>query len=225
MKKQALLLVGSAHQPRSTSQSLGEYLLERLAKGGLDTETLFLHRALRSEETTEELLAAVDRADPVILAFPLYVDTLPYLVTRTLELLAAHRQDRDLPGGQRLLVIVNCGFPEAAHNAVALEICRRFARETGFTWAGGLALGGGGAINGRPLSQVQGLARNVIRALDMTAEALLRGEAAPPAAVALMERPMIPAWLYIRIGHRLWKRQARKYGTSGRLMARPFVPS
>lgn len=43
--------------------------------------------------------------------------------------------------------IVNSGFPEAFHNDTALAILRRFAAETGFQWAGGLALGGGGTID------------------------------------------------------------------------------
>ena len=48
--------------------------------------------------------------------------------------------------------LANCGFPEAHHNRTALEICAQFAAAAGMTWAGGLALGAGGAVHGQPLS-------------------------------------------------------------------------
>jgi hypothetical protein len=48
--RKALLLVGSAKpEGSSTSESLGGYLLDRLAERGWQTETVLLHRALRTE--------------------------------------------------------------------------------------------------------------------------------------------------------------------------------
>ena len=90
------------------------------------------------------LLAAVDAADIVILAFPLYVDGLPYLVTQALEQIAARRAalqtDIRRP---RFLAIANCGFPEVQHNATALAICRQFADEAGFALGGRAGAGRG----------------------------------------------------------------------------------
>jgi len=142
-QKRALLLVGSAKRPHSTSESLGRYLLGQLAGRGYETEALLIHRALKSDQGRGELLAAVERADLLLLAFPLYVDTLPALVIRALEAIAEHRRGGQGSGGGRLVAIANCGFPEASHNDTALAVCRRFAAEAGFEWAGGLALGGG----------------------------------------------------------------------------------
>ena len=79
---------------------------------------------MRTEERTGELLAAVDRADLVILAFPLYVDSLPYLVTQALEQIAARRAGETDIRRPLFLAIANCGFPEVRHNATALAICR-----------------------------------------------------------------------------------------------------
>ena len=222
MSTHSLLLIGSPRR-RSTSESLGGYLLERLAEKGFETERLHLHRILKSKAVRDELLTATDRADLVILASPLYVDCLPYPVIEALETLAAHRQERQPRQGQRLLALLNCGFPEVEHNATALDICHQFAREAGFEWAGGLALGGGGAINGRPLAQVQGLARHAIRALELAAEALAQGQPVPPEAVALMAKPLVPTWLYVRAAHLNWKRAARKYGVQKQLEARPYT--
>jgi hypothetical protein len=219
---QVLLLVGSAKRPRSTSESLGTYLLDRLADQGFETETVLLHRALRSEAGRKALLDATDRADLLVLAFPLYVDTLPYLVTRAMECIAAHRAGAPRPN-QRLVALANCGFPEAHHNSTALAICRRFAQETGLQWAGGLALGAGQAIDGRPLSEAGGMARHVVESLDLATEALASGAPVPPEAVETMARPLMPTWAYMHMGRLGWRMQARKHGAHRRLDARPYA--
>jgi hypothetical protein len=218
-----LLLVGSAKRPQSTSESLGTYLLERLAERGFETEKLLLHRLIRSEQGRQQLLDATGRADLLVVAFPLYVDTLPYLVTRALEWIAGHRRAGAARPQQRLLAIANCGFPEAQHNDVALAICRLFAREGGLEWAGGLALGAGQAINGQPLSQASGMARNVVGSLDAAAEALAEGQPLPSAVQEAMARPLIPAWAYMRMGGLGWRLEARKHGAHRRLHAQPYA--
>jgi hypothetical protein len=158
----------------------------------------------------------------LVIAFPLYVDSLPYLVIRAMEHIARHRQARGEGKSQRLVSIANCGFPEAHQNDTALAICRQFAREAGFEWAGGLALGGGEAINGKSLSQVKGMARNVIKSLDLTADALAEGQMVPQEAVGAMATPITPAWAYALLGGMGWKRRAKKHGAQKKLRDRPY---
>jgi hypothetical protein len=220
----AVLLVGSAKPTgASTSEALGTYLLERLAARGLQTETRHVARALRTEARTQELLHAVDRADLVVLAFPLYVDSLPYLATAALERIATHRQAQPSPAPASFLAIANCGFPEARHNTTALAICQQFAGAAGYTWAGGLALGAGGALSGRRLVDVRGMARNVLAALDATAAALAAGEPVPAQAIELMARPILPTRAYVLLGGLGWLAQARRHRVLTRLGARPFA--
>ena len=219
----ALLLVGSAKPAgQSTSEALGSYLAQKLAERDVLFTTLHVARAMRTEERTAALLAAVDAADIVILAFPLYVDGLPYLVTQALEQIAAHRAGETDVRRSLFLAIANCGFPEAAHNATALAICRQFADAAGFAWAGGLALGEGGAIAGRALAQAGGMVRNVVAALDLAAAALAKGEPVPAEASAHMARPFIPTRAYMWMGDLGWLRQARQNRVLTRLGARPF---
>lgn len=223
-EKQVLLLVGSAKRPRSNSQALGNYLCQRLETEGYRTETLRLSRALRFPAGQAALLEATDRASLIVLAFPLYVDSLPYLVVRALELIAAHRQDREEGGTQRLVALANSGFPEAHHNDTALAICQQFAAEAGFRWAGGLALGGGEALGGHSPAERGGMARHVVEALDLAAVALARGEEVPAEAVAAMARPLIPPRAYLWMGSLGWWLRARKHGAGRRLRARPYLP-
>jgi hypothetical protein len=221
MNPRVLLLLGSAKKPRSNSESLGAYLIEQLNARGFESETILLHQALWTDEARAALFAAVDRADLVALAFPLYVDTLPYLVTKTLELIAAQRAN-GATKRQRLVALVNCGFPEARHCDTAIAICRQFARETNFDWVGGLALGGGEVLNGRPLRELGGMTRHVVRALDLTADALAKDEPIPQPAIDLMAKPLVPNWMYTLIGGYGWKQRAKKFGAEKNLRARPY---
>jgi hypothetical protein len=221
----ALLLIGSPRMKRSASFTLGRYLLDQLAEHDVAGETHFVKKDLRSDEATDELIDAVIRADLVILSTPLYVDSLPAPVTRALEILSQHLDQSNHPARQQFVAICNSGFPEAEHNDIALAICEQFAHATGFTWAGGLALGGGGVVQGRSLTESEGRARNVITALDQTAEALARGDAVPEEAQALMRKPIIPPWMYRTIGQIGWHVQARTYGQFGKLRQRPWAAS
>lgn len=177
--RRALLIVGSpkTNEP-STSSALGGFLVDGLKKRGWETESLTLRASLNRPEGEGELLSVVKRAGLIHLVFPLYADALPYLVTKALAVIAAHRRAGREASPQRLMTIVNSGFPETHQNAVAMAICREFATQSGFTWAGGLAFGAGGVIGGQSLTQAKRQGppvRNVIAALEMTATCLAEG--------------------------------------------------
>ncbi|MFM7886652.1 MAG: hypothetical protein ACKPCM_08180 [Pseudanabaena sp.] len=149
----ALLLVGSPKvRSPSTSGVLGGYVLEQLKQRGWEIESLTLRGNLLRVEGQATFLASVERADLLILASPLYIDSLPFLVIRALEVIAAHYSSHPQIRTKRLFAISNNGFPETHHNAIALAICQRFAVDTGIVWAGGLAMGAGEALSsGLPL--------------------------------------------------------------------------
>jgi hypothetical protein len=138
-----------------------------------------------------------------------------------MELLAG---DVELNQGNQkaFAAIVNCGFPESRHTEVALKICRRFAKEIGMRWLGGLGLGGGEAIAGKPLEKAGWLVRNVRRSLQLSAESLSELRTISDEAMELMSKPLVSAWLYRLLGDWGWKRKAKHYGTHKNLMARPF---
>ena len=222
--KKVLLLVGSPKGSGSTSEALGSYLLERMGERGMGTEVARVPSSLRTEEERKGLLHAVGSADLLILATPLYADSLPSGVTRLLEIVAAEGDRRPGHGGKSFAALINCGFPEARQCDTAIAICRCFAREAGMEWAGGLALGGGESIGGRPLKETGGVARNARKALDLAAEALSEGRQVPGEAVSLMARPTVPAWMYTVIGDIGWRLKARRRGTGTRMRDRPYWP-
>lgn len=220
--RRALLLVGSPRTRKSTSNSLGGYLFEYLGQKSIQTETVYLHTVLRSTEKMQALLAAVDAADLVLLAFPLYVDSLPAPVIEALERIAAQRAKT--PTRKLFAAIANCGFPEAHHNDTALAICETFARQAGFAWAGSLSLGAGeGLVHGVALNEMDGRALPLKKALDLAAEALAQGQAIPQAAQAFLAKPFIPGWLYRWLGGFGWKQQAKGWGVEKSLKRQPYA--
>ena len=91
--RNALLIVGSPKtHKRTTSDVCGGYLLEKMQSHGWKTEKLTLKRGIDREKGQSELCAAIDRADLIILAFPLYVNSLPHLATKALEVIADHKK-------------------------------------------------------------------------------------------------------------------------------------
>ncbi len=221
--RRALLLVGSPRTRKSTSNSLGGYLFEQLSAQSIQTETIYLHTVLRSPEKMNALFKALDTAQLVMLAFPLYVDSLPAPVIEALERIAAHRTSHDQTTRQLFAAIANCGFPEVHHNAAALAICEIFVQQSGFDWAGSLALGAGeGLVHGVPLNEAGGQALPIKKSLEMAAEALAQGKPIPQAAQDLLAKPVIPGWLYRLIGGFGWKQQAKKYGAEKSLKRQPY---
>jgi len=158
-----------------------------------------------------------------LLAFPLYVDSLPAPVIATLEKIAEHRKDKGSPIS--FASIANCGFPEAHHNNTALAICSEFARQNNFTWMGSLALGGGeGLVHGVPLNEMDGRAIPLKKALDLSAEALANGEVIPQLARDILAKPVIPNWMYKLFGGIGWKQNAKQYGMEKELRRKPYQP-
>ena len=216
--RRAVLLVGSPRTKKSTSASLGGYLMEQLAARGIETETMQIYTQFNSAEHVKQSLEKLDRADLVVLAFPLYVDSLPAPVIAALEKIAAHRN-----ASQRFAAIANCGFPEASHNDTALAICEEFAAQTGMTWLGSLSLGAGeGMVHGKPLNELGGQGASFRKSLDLAAAALVEGNPIPQAARDLLAKPLIPVWVYKLFGGMGWKRSAKKYGMQKSLRRQPY---
>lgn len=218
--KHALLLVGSV-RARSSSAGLAKGLGDLLMSQGLTAETMLLIPDTLNRNW-DGLLAAWERADLIVLSFPLYVDSLPSYVIRGLEMLAGWHQGRDTNTTKEFAAICNSGFPEASQNQTALSICELFAGQMGLRWLGGLPLGGGGALGGNTPQESGGMMRNVVDALKLAASALASGECIPDQAVELISKPFIPASLYRIVGGRSFKQQAEKNGVVHQVKARPY---
>jgi multimeric flavodoxin WrbA len=206
-KKSALLLVGSPKGLKSSSGSLGRYLVNGLKETGFEGEVLHIHPMIKSEEGYKKLFSAIDSSDIIIFASPLYIDSIPAPVIAAMESIVKNRKATTTSKKQQLVALVNSGFPEPVQIATALAIYQQFAREAGFFWAGGLAYASGqAAIDGRPLDKIGFMARNVRKSLDLAARALSEGKSIPEEARVISAKPLIPVWLFLPIGNIFWWR-------------------
>lgn len=216
--RQAALLVGSA-RPRgeSTSESLARGLAEKLEQQGVSTGLVHVIDFIKPGRRREAALATLGEADLLVVAAPLYVDGLPGLALKALQQIAAR------PGRlHRVAGLLNSGYPEAGHNRSAMAQLRCFAHDAGLGWAGGLAMGAGEVLHGKPLATMPVMLRSQIGALEKAATALAGGLGIPPAASAAMARPILPAWLFRLAAKLRWFLDARRQGTPwNALGARP----
>ncbi len=67
------------------------------------------------------------------------------------------------------------------------------------------------------------MARNVKKALDLTARALSEEKAISEEATNLMAKSIIPRTLYMWMGNRGWKQQAKKNRVLDRIRAQPHL--
>ena len=234
--RRALLIVGSPKvSSPSTSGVLGSYVLKQLEERGWETTTLTLRRNLLKDEGQAELLDEADRANLILLVFPLYIDSLPFLLMKALEVMAEQLNQGRRRARKGFAAIVNNGFPESYQNAPAVAICRRFAIDTNVTWLGGLAMGGGEALfRGQPFEKTN---RNsppvdhVRNALDLAASALADGQPIPGEAIHLIKKTPIPflpfrLWrrFFIRVANKRWRRIAAEYQVEpDAMLAKPYA--
>ena len=228
MKSQkAVLLIGSPKGKNSASMALGKSLLTALSSRGVTSETHIIRPALDSEEKTVAMGEAAERADIVIFSFPLYVDHLPAPVIWALERIAERRKESPSTSQPWLVSLTQSGLGETHQNRPAVETMHRFADLTGFRWAGGLAMGMGGAMIGGKPGQRDGMLRNVFRGIDFAADALAEGRPIPDEAVTLLGRKLMPRWLYVIGGNFGWRQLKRKHaktkGAKIDLYARPYA--
>ena len=67
------------------------------------------------------------------------------------------------------------------------------------------------------------MVRNVKKFLDVTALALSEGRAIPEEATKHMAKSILPRRLYVWMGNRGWKYEAKKNGITERIRAQPHL--
>ena len=226
--KKAILLIGSPKGNNSSSASLGSYLLKKIEKYDILSETVHIHSEISTEAKTALFLDKVEEADFIILAAPLYVDTLPAKVIKALSLIAAKRKklyydDIKSAKNQSFVAVANCGFPEAEQNKTALKVYQEFAKGAKLKYLGGIAVGMGGTVSGKSLSEMGGMVKNLVEGLDQAAEDIVKNQELSDSVIEKTSKPMISQkWLYTLGGNLGWRFQAFKNGVYKKLNDKPI---
>ena len=214
-EKQAhvVVLIGS---PKGVEKS-GSARLAREITNGLESaqwscEWVHMHRVLQSQDGWDAMVVSMARADVILLAAPLYIDSLPAPVIETLHRLSKAKSSL-IPSGDppRFVALLNCGFVESGHNRYAQLMLRLFCEDMGFQWAGGISLGAGGAVTKR-----------LRAALKQVSEALRDDILIPDTVDKTTNKPIMKPWLYVLGGNFMWRRQAKANGVRDQLKAQPY---
>ncbi len=217
-----VILVASARPVgASSSLAIARYFASRMEAAGARVEIVMASTFARDAATADGAAQTLAGADVLAVVSPLYVDALPYLALLALHKAKAHRG----PGSpaQRVVGIINCGFPEPEQTRFAFGTLREFAREADATYAGGIPVGGGEMIKGRDLLSVGEPVRLLRQAIDAAAERLCGGDVVPHDISALTTRSFLPPFLYRFAGYMQWTLAARgNHLTNADLMAAPF---
>jgi hypothetical protein len=217
-----VLVVGSPRGRKSVSDVLAGYMAEHLQGKGVDTKTVYAPRPDLPDVEAANLNVSLDAADQAFFFFPLYADQLPSGLIALLERYARYRSSIKTGRLRSIAALCQSGFPESFQNDQALAVMRRFAELQDLEFLGGLALGGGGMVQGEiPLSKQGGKVTRIAKVLRLSAEAFAEGKPLPAEALDSIRRPVIPAFLYGWIAELGFRWEAHKKKAD--LRAKPYV--
>ncbi len=220
--RRAILLIGSA-KPRGTSASeaLGDALIRRLRSRHWRCEKYFMLRMTKlGRQGSPKLVTAVQNASLLVIACPVYYNSLPALILKGLTDLAD-----SLPRGTALpavLPIIQCGFPESTHTRLAVGIIARATSAAGFPWAGHLALGEGAMMGNGVDLETDRRFRTLCKLFDQVAATLDQGRSVPAALTASLAKPLVSPRLYRWIAQVRWVMSALRRHVFSDLWQRPF---
>ena len=210
-KQKILIITGSPRKDISVSHIFASYVKNRAERTGADVRLENLYSLLESPDGNGRLIRLLDLSDHLMVAFPLYIDCLPWAVTKAFEDIFAQK-NRLAAGKKSMSAIINCGFPEAEHNVVAADICRCFAFKAGMEWLGAAMVGAGHLANDEHLKPIRFITRRLRKAFDIITDDICSNKAISGEALELIKKPILPKWLY-RIYMYVDTRQTlKKYG-------------
>ncbi len=185
-----LLLVGSPKGEMSVSNNITSYILKKFQENGAKAQKIFISKEVRTDDALNKLVSKALDSDILILVSPLYVDSIPSITIKVLEEFYKLKKD-SYSKKQRFMAIFNCGFPEPNHNDLAMDICKKFASDSGLEWVGGVTIGMGPSLDGKSLEKSR-MARNLCSGLDIAVEALINGDSVPREAENIASKPLMP---------------------------------
>ena len=189
--------------PKSKGSTSG-HLLSQLEKNLSALGSYRFAQIFSATATGESLAAALRASDALVMAFPLYVDSLPGHLLSILDQ-AAHPLALEHTC-KKVYTLVNCGFFEGEQGHIALKMVDLWCQDAGLAFGGGISFGAGGML--RLISGGQGPGKPVGVALNQLALALHSGTVMPPIFV----NPKFPRFLYQEAVHQGWYKKGKKNG-------------
>jgi len=178
--------------------------LNELIKGKHDVT--FYNSGLK--QFTNEIFEEIISGDVIVLAFPLFVYSIPSNTLRMLielENMIKRKEDKKLI----IYTLINCGFYEGKQNSTAFEIIKNWCEHSGVIFGGGIGQGAGemlGHFKNLPINK--GPFANLGQALETMAEKI---EIKKPFEITYLN-PYFPRFLWKILAVRNWNILAKKNG-------------
>jgi hypothetical protein len=179
--------------------------------------TVYQAIKLVQQEGVSAALSDMLKTETLLIVFPLYVDSLPAPVIKLLTMIEqeAVNTNEKLPV---VYAVCNCGFYEAEHTQLALNMIENFAIRSGLSWGYGIGIGGGGMI----LSQSKNMSKGPMVAVSIALQEFGNGiKNGHLKRENVLITPKIPRFLYKLGGNMGWYQMARKYRTWRSLRNKP----
>ncbi|MCD4753173.1 MAG: NAD(P)H-dependent oxidoreductase [Anaerolineaceae bacterium] len=143
---------GSPRGKNSNTRLLFEQILAgmREVDASIEAEVVYL----RDTDRTALHVAAVDRADMIILGFPLYTDGMPGVTKHFIDALYPHNL-----AGKPLAFLVQSGFPESRHSQPVARYLKKLCERLNGKYAGTIIRGGVEGIQVQP----EGMTRKLFK--------------------------------------------------------------
>ena len=230
MKEERKTVVFVNGSPKvSTEQSASQALI-RMGKEYMSSQELdFYEVQVRNSlihKKTEEDFALLQKADAIIITFPLYIFCLPGILMRFLQDFQEYLKGN---GGYqnriKVYAVVNCGFPEAFINEEAVRVIQSFSRKTGAEFGFGTMIGSGGMLlSTMEASYMKMMKQELIGAFRRMREDILLQQ--KDSGVLVSAKANVPVWLYYFMGNRGWYSAAKRNGLKKKeLYRKPYLTS
>jgi hypothetical protein len=204
--KSILLLTGSHRGKKTTTNSILDYLEEKLS---IYNTTVFREQVpaiFSNLQFVSRINEILQKCDAIVLCFPLYFDTLPYPLISALELLSNQSKKYN---GIKIFSIVHCGLPEAAHCNNALAVCKNFSENMGFNYSGSAIIPDTGAIDGSSVKKTKRITSILNKLI-----AILNSSSVIDQKIILIGKPSMHPFFFRVFGNIIMKHFARKNKTS-----------
>jgi multimeric flavodoxin WrbA len=221
--KKVLLLIGSPKKERSTSFTIGKYLMKRLHANDCNKNSIFINDALKSKDGIDEMINKFNESDIILLCYPLYVDSIPAPIIRAFELITEGRRKLKRQKNQIFFAAGNCGYYEGSQIENSANVCRIFATENELSWYGSMSIGAGGIYSGKELEALGGMATRLRSALDLTAESILNNSIIPMEKIQKLTTPPFPRFFYQAAVTISFKSEAKKNNCYKSMNHRPYI--
>lgn len=213
---------GSPRGLKSNTRILMEQMLAGYEAAGGEAE-VSIHYLARVKQMAEHV-AAYEAADEVILAFPLYTDSMPGITMAFIEALAAVKK-----GAFKIGYLVQSGFPEAEHSVHVEAYLEKLTDRLGAEYIGTIIKGG---VEGIQI-QHEKMTRKLFTSMQEFGRDLAETGTWDPVKIMALRHPQrftrLNAFLFTLISKTgltnfYWNMMLKKHDAFDRRFDKPYAP-